>query len=105
MGQAYKNLKGRLLVLFCGRPHFKSDKEIFAAAERLVAALEDGGFDDAAVTVRAGYALLNGLTDGWADFLRALEKARAGLPRAAGPELKAGFKELIAAARYVVYRP
>lgn len=103
MGQTYKNLRGRLLVLFRGRPRFRSSGEIFAAVERLICALESCGFREAAASARVGYASLNGLTDGWADFMDAMERAESELPGTANPELKKEIRELAAAGRFAVY--
>lgn len=104
MGQAYKNLKARLAVLFGKKPPFKSAGEVQEAARRLIASLETAGFSAAAGSVREGFSSLNGLTDGWALFLGGLEKARELLPPEAGAGDRKILEELIAAARLAVYR-
>lgn len=104
MGKDLKRLKGRLLALLGVRGPFRSSGELFAAVDRLVCALEDGRYNAAASSVRRGFSCLNGLTDGWAGFLDGLERAEAELPASAGPGLRKDLGDLIAAARYAVYR-
>lgn len=104
MGKDLKRLKGRLLALLGVTGPFRSSGELFAAVDRLICALEDGRYNAAAASVRRGFAALNGLTDGWADFLGGLEKAEEQLPLSAAPRVRRELKDLLAAARYAVYR-
>lgn len=86
------------------RGPFRGNGEVFAAVDRLICALEDGRHNDAASSVRRGFAALNGLADGWEEFLAGLEKAEEQLPPGAGGRLRRDLKDLLAAARYAVYR-
>lgn len=104
MGKNLKRLKGRLLALAGVKGPFRSSGELFSGVDRVICALEDGRHDAAASSVRRGFAALNGLTDGWAEFLACLEKAEEELPESAGPRLRRDLEDLIAAARYAVYR-
>jgi len=56
---------------------FQSADELFAATRDLVARLEREGHDAAAAELLRGYDCLNGLTDGWAQFLESLDRVRA----------------------------
>ncbi|MHB0996585.1 MAG: hypothetical protein ACYC2I_09475 [Elusimicrobiales bacterium] len=104
MGKILERVKGRLLAMLGVRGPFRGNGEVFAAVDRLLCALEDGRHDDAAASVRRGFAALNGLTDGWEEFLAGLEKAEEQLPQSAGPRLRRDLKDLLAAVRYAVYR-
>lgn len=103
MGKGLKRLKFRLLALLGVRGPFRSSGELFSAVDRLICALEDGRHAEAASSVRRGFAALNGLTDGWAEFLAGLERAEEQLPPSAAAGLRRGLKDLIAAAGYAVY--
>ena len=56
---------------------FASSQELFAAVANLTTRLEAGGHAQAAIELREGQLRLNGLTDGWALFLEAIEKVEA----------------------------
>ena len=103
MGKAFERLKGRLLAKLGARGPFRSHGELFAAVDRLVCALEDKRYEASAAAVRHGFASLNGLTDGWADFLVALEKAEAQLPPSAPRDIVKRFRDLKLAAAFAVY--
>lgn len=104
MGKDLKRLKGRLLALLGVRGPFRTSGELFSAVDRLICSLEDGRHNAAAASVRRGFASLNGLTDGWAEFLAGLERAEEQLPPASGARLRRDLDDLLAAARYAVYR-
>lgn len=52
---------------------FHSNEELFQAVTELAARFEAAGRAPAAAGLREGMACLNGLTDGWAMFLEAIE--------------------------------
>ena len=103
MDQIYTGLKYRLLALLGFKGPFRSSGEVLAAADRLICALEDGGFEAAAASVRRGFVSLNGLTDGWALFLEGLEKAERALPPLAPPGLRRSLADLRSAARFALF--
>lgn len=96
----------QLLVSVQGRSlfRFRSLEDLFAAARALIADLERSGHAEAAVTLREGFGSLNGLTDGWAALLDALEKVGATC-RGLDQRQRAALRELRDAVRFAVYRP
>jgi hypothetical protein len=56
---------------------FESNTELFEAIKALQVSLKESGNDKAAAIIADGYDCLNGLTDGWAQLMEALEKAKA----------------------------
>jgi len=70
----------------------------------LIAKLEVGGHRTAAVELRDGFSCLNGLTDGWALFLEAIEKVCSTHAEAFAPDEREALDSIRAAARTAVYR-
>jgi hypothetical protein len=56
-------------------PDFTSNEEFFSAFRDLVERIEKQGNVDAARELRAGFSCLNGLTDGWAMLMEAMDRA------------------------------
>jgi len=56
---------------------FASSQELFEAVANLMTRLETAGHGQAATELREGQRCLNGLTDGWALFLEAIERVEA----------------------------
>jgi hypothetical protein len=56
---------------------FASSQELLDSVTNLMTRLEAGGHAQAAIELREGQRCLNGLTDGWALFLDAIEKVEA----------------------------
>lgn len=83
---------------------FSSYEECFAAVTTMIARLEALGLHGAADEMRSGYGCLNGLTDGWALFLEAIERVwereKAGL----SPADRKALKTLRAEVRRIVHR-
>jgi hypothetical protein len=52
---------------------FKSHEELFQARQEIISAFERSGCPSAADRLRAGFAALSGLTDGWMSFLESVE--------------------------------
>ncbi len=52
---------------------FASDEEFFGAVRELIGKLEKKGHQGAAAMLREGFGCLNGLTDGWALFLKSID--------------------------------
>lgn len=88
-------MKSRRLL----RP-FASADEYFAEVRALIADLGHSGRGGAAAELREGFGCLNGLTDGWALFLEAVE-AVAGRY---GPDLSAEQRSRLEAVRRVAAR-
>ena len=78
---------------------FKSNDEFFAAVRALIARLESAGHAQAAAELREGFACLNGLTDGSALFLEAIDKVRQERSR----EFDKGEREALEAIRKAVH--
>ena len=85
-------------------PPFRSNEEYFRAAEALIARLELGGHQQAADELRDGYRCLNGLTDGCALFLEAVERVQATQAEGLSGEDQQALETIRGAARKAVYR-
>ena len=85
-------------------PSFQSNEEYFRAVKDLVARLELGGHRQAADELGDGYRCLNGLTDGWALFLEAVERVQATWSDGFGGEDQQALEAIRAAAHKAVYR-
>lgn len=53
---------------------YQSNEEFFSAVKDLASKLENTGHKEAASELLKGIRMLNGLTDGWADFMNALDE-------------------------------
>jgi hypothetical protein len=60
---------------------FQSNDDFFAAVRALIARLEAAGQLQAAAELREGFGCLNGLTDGAAMFLEAIDRVRGARSR------------------------
>jgi hypothetical protein len=83
---------------------FRSNEELFQAVRDLIATLESGDHPQAAATLRDGLGCLNGLTDGWALFLEAIDAVQASAAKQLAPADRKALKALRAAAHAAVYR-
>jgi hypothetical protein len=83
---------------------FRSNEEFFQAVNDLIAALQAGGHHQAAAELRDGFGCLNGLTDGSALFLEAIEKVQASESRKLDRDTQKALKTIRAAVRAAVYR-
>jgi hypothetical protein len=83
---------------------FRSHDELFEAAGDLFAALERAGHHEAAAELRDGFGCLNGLTDGWALFLKSILRVQTQASGQFAPEHRQGLERLRAAAHAAVYR-
>jgi hypothetical protein len=83
---------------------FHSNNEFFRAAGDLIARLEEGGHEQVATTLREGLQSMNGLTDGWALLLQAIEKAQQRASPALLPTHRHALESLRLAAHSAVYR-
>jgi hypothetical protein len=63
---------------------FRSNDDLFQEVRSLIARLEASGRHHDAETLREGFGCLNGLTDGWALFLKSIreveDRSAKGLP-------------------------
>ena len=82
---------------------FQSNEQFFDAVGELAASLETSGCDRAASTLRQGLRSLNGLTDGWALLLQAIEEVQAS-ERSLPVKDRDVLEELRRAAHTGVYR-
>lgn len=55
---------------------FKSHEEFWRTVNELIAELEKSGNSLASDEMKNGKSMVNGLTDGWADFLKSIEKVK-----------------------------
>lgn len=78
---------------------FDSNAQYFEAVTDLTVRLESEGHDTAALEIREGMACINGLTDGWGQFLEAIEAVQ----RRFGSQLDAGRREELQAIRRVAH--
>jgi hypothetical protein len=83
---------------------FQSTAEFFEFAESFMERLRSEGHTQAAVDLLDGYRCLNGLTDGWALFLEAVEKMQGAVALGLDPRDRADLEALRAAAHKAVYR-
>ncbi len=83
--------------------NFQSNEQLFKAASVLAASFEASGREHAASTLRGGLSSLNGLTDGWAVLLQAIEEVQA-TERALPAKDRSALEELRSAAHTAVYR-
>ena len=70
---------------------FKSPQELFDATAQIEASLGACGHAVEACTLKDGLGQLNGLTDGWMDFLKAIEDVE----RRAAAALNDGDRQLL----------
>ena len=83
---------------------FRSNEELFQAVRDLVAQLDVAGHHQAAARLKDGFGCLNGLTDGWALFLEAIEAVQASEATRFAPDHRKALEALRAAAHAAVYR-
>jgi hypothetical protein len=83
---------------------FRTNEEFFQAARDLVSRLERKGHREAAAALRDGFGCLNGLTDGWALFLEAIEDVRTTASKRFDRDDQRALKTLRAAAHAAVHR-
>lgn len=69
-------------------PSLISSEDPFNALVGLIESLRNGGHGDAADKLQCGYQCLNGLTDGWALLLEAIETVRAYYAKQLAPDLR-----------------
>ena len=85
-------------------PHtFESNEALFQAARDLIAALHAQDRIEPAGILAEGLGCLNGLTDGWAQFLAAIESVKKHKPALSEADAET-LKALHAAAYQAVYR-
>jgi hypothetical protein len=84
--------------------HFACADEYFASVRDLTARLDAGGCHEGAKELRAGFACLNGLTDGWALLLESLDRVHAMCSDALSAVDLADLAALRADARRMVHR-
>jgi hypothetical protein len=85
-------------------PDFTSNEEFFATFRDLVERIEKQGHAEAARELRDGFACLNGLTDGWALLMEAMERVVAGHRDKIGKPEMPELREMLRGVRKVVYR-
>ena len=69
-----------------------------------IAQLERDGHEQAARELREGYGCLNGLTDGWAQFLESIDRVRKTCSAGFNKDERESLKMIRAAAHRAVYR-
>jgi len=83
---------------------FRSNEELFQAVRDLVAKLDGEGHRQAAARLKDGLGCLNGLTDGWALFLEAIDEVEASEATRFAPAHRKALEVLRAAAHAAVHR-
>lgn len=83
---------------------FRSNEELFDAVRDLVSRLKDEGRAEAAATLEEGFRCINGLTDGAALFLEAIETVRAEHSEDMTSDERRMLRAVRGAVRRVVYR-
>jgi len=83
---------------------FRSNEELFEAVSDLMAKLEIGGHHQAVAELKEGLGCLNGLTDGWALFLEAIERVQATESKRFSREDQKALKTIRATVHAIVYR-
>ena len=83
---------------------FDSNAQYFAAVTDLALCLESEGHETAALEIREAMACINGLTDGWARFLEAIEAVERRLGNRISAEQREGLQAIRRAAYNAVYR-
>lgn len=79
-------------------------EELSAGVTAMVGRLERAGQHAAAVELRAGYSLVLGLTDGWADFRDAVEGVWKHTSSQLNPDDRRALEVIRASARYALRR-
>jgi len=87
-----------------GMRSFQSSAEFFAFVEALMDTLRGGGHAQAAGDLLEGYRCINGLTDGWADFLEAVEMVQAEQAARLEPDDRTDLETIRAVAHKAVHR-
>ena len=85
-------------------PEFQSNEEFFQAVRDLVARLKRGGHGRAAAELNKGLGCLNGLTDGSALFLEAIERVTAADSARFAPDDRQALEAIRKSVRQTVYR-
>jgi len=83
---------------------YRSNEEFFQAVEELIASLDRDGHAAAAGELRRGLAPLNGLTDGWALLLEAVESVQVAYAKNFSANQRETLASIREAAHAVVYR-
>src|SRR4051794_40419033 len=83
---------------------FRSNEEFFQAVTDLIGKLEAGGHPEVAAELREGFGCLNGLTDGSALFLEAIQRVEATHARQFAREERKDLETIRRAVHRAVYR-
>lgn len=83
---------------------FPSTEDFFQAVAALLARLVDAGHAKAADELREGLGCLNGLTDGWALFLKSVESVQSTYAKRLTQDEQRALEQIRAAAHQAVYR-
>jgi len=81
-----------------------SNEELFEAIRALQHSLLASGNDHAAREIANGFSCLNGLTDGWARLMEALEKANKIYGSAFNDGQEKDLEDILSCVKEVVYR-
>ena len=83
---------------------FESSADYFAFVEAFMDRLRAEGHEEAADDLHEGYRCINGLTDGWAQYLDAVTMVQAEQGATLGADERADLEAIRAAAHKAVYR-
>ena len=82
---------------------FANNQEFFQFVRESILRLHRSGHSTAALRLSDGFRLMNGLTDGWADFLESVQGVQSEFGQALPPEERDALEVIRAAAYGVVY--
>jgi hypothetical protein len=83
---------------------FASNEEFFEFVRDSIMRLHTSGRSLAALRLSDGFRLVNGLTDGWADFLESVRGVQAEFDQVLLPEEREALERIRAALHTLVYR-
>jgi hypothetical protein len=83
---------------------FASNEDFFQFVRDSIMHLHTSGRSLAASRLSGGFRLVNGLTDGWADFLEAVQSVQAEFAHVLSSEEREALERIRAALHTLVYR-
>jgi hypothetical protein len=83
---------------------YRSNAALFEATRTVAVAIESGGHPEAAAELLRGLSAINGLTDGWALFLEAIDSISITHSERFGKAVLSELQTIREAARSAVFR-
>ena len=82
----------------------QSNDDLFKEVAVLLAGLAGEGHTGAVDELRSGFGCLNGLTDGWAQFLESIDRVRSTEAKRFTKDERQALERIRSAVRKIVYR-